>query len=215
MLGNESHVLPRGHYPADGIGSGVLAALLLNEIPTLALDRPQSINDFGAGIGQYGHALQAINKSIIWRGYDGAGNVEEYTDGFVRFFDLTMPLSLPKADWILSLEVGEHLPPEWEFMYLRNLHAHQYRGIIGSWAKLGQLGTGHINNHRREYVTNRFTELGYLPNIELESLFSNYSKASSTLHRIPTLPVYSQIRNNIFAFTRKQPVCRYSAMPEH
>ena len=125
MLGNESHVLPRGHYPADGIGSGVLAALLLNEIPTLALDRPQSINDFGAGVGQYGHALRAINKSIIWRGYDGAGNVEEYTDGFVRFFDLTMPLSLPKADWILSLDVGEHLPPKWEFMYLRNLHAHQ------------------------------------------------------------------------------------------
>ena len=198
-LGNETHVLPQGHYPADAIVASVLGALLQNAIPSLATDRPQSVNDFGAGVGQYGHALRAMYPGINWRGYDGAGNVEQYTNGYVRFFDLTLPLSLPKADWVLSLEVGEHLPHDFEFMYLRNLHAHQHRGVIGSWAGLGQLGTGHVNNHRRDYVVSRFVELGYKPHLELEHLLRH---GNVTFRRLKNLPTYSQIRRNIFAFVR-------------
>ena len=42
---------------------------------------------------------------LPWRGFDGAGDVEQYTAGFVRFADVSMALSLPpRADWVVSLE---------------------------------------------------------------------------------------------------------------
>lgn len=116
----------------------LLARLLQNELTDLPdlleAGLNQSMNDFGAGVGQYGHALRARSESIRWRGYDGAGNVEEVTRGFVRFFDLSLPMSLPRADWVLSLEVGEHLPHALEPTYLRNIHAHNCKGVIISWA---------------------------------------------------------------------------------
>ena len=40
-----------------------------------------------------------------WRGYDGAANVEVWTSGFVDWFDLGIELALPKADWVVAIEV--------------------------------------------------------------------------------------------------------------
>lgn len=91
-----------------------------------------SVNDFGAGIGQYGRELR--QEGLDWRGFDGAGDIVEYTDGFVRFADLTIPLALPRADWVVSLEVGEHVPREHTLMFIRNLHAHNRCGVLLSWA---------------------------------------------------------------------------------
>ena len=31
------------------------------------------------------------------------------TRGFVRFFDLTLPLSLPRADWVMSIEARKKI----------------------------------------------------------------------------------------------------------
>ena len=93
LPGNHSYVLPKAHYIADAGVVTVLAEMLQAN--------RQSINDMGAGVGEYGHALQAIDSRLVWRGYDGAGNVESYTRGFVRFVDLTTPLALLRADWVL------------------------------------------------------------------------------------------------------------------
>jgi hypothetical protein len=70
--------------------------------------------DDGAGVGQYGHRLRSEDPDLLWTAYDGAGNVEEYTDGFVSWLDLTIPLSLPRADWVVSFDVGEHVPAPFE-----------------------------------------------------------------------------------------------------
>ena len=37
-----------------------------------------SMLDFGAGVGQYGHSLLAIDPAHQYRGYDGAGNVDRH-----------------------------------------------------------------------------------------------------------------------------------------
>ena len=67
-----------------------------------------SISDFGAGVGQYKAAILNMrdeNTSLSslkeYNAYDGAGNVEEYTKGFLQFFDLTLPLALPRTDWVM------------------------------------------------------------------------------------------------------------------
>ena len=122
--------------------------------------------------------------SLRYRGYDGAGDVRRYTDGFVRFVDLSMPLSLPRTDYVLSLEVGEHIPREHEFMYVRNLHAHNCRGIVLSWANIEQMGVAHVNTHSRKYLRTLFASLGYVHS-------ANVSRALRRAARVNWLSVAS------------------------
>jgi len=153
-------LLPPHHKPADvGIVNGLMKHVV---------DKGESINDFGAGVGQYHTALSAAlaekgaaGQTLHWTGYDGAGNVVAATGGLLHYFDLTMPLFLPAADWVMSFEVGEHIPEHKEKMVFRNLHAHNCVGVVLSWGKLDQIGHGHINNHSPEYIAHRMHSLGY------------------------------------------------------
>jgi hypothetical protein len=52
---------------------------------------------------------------------------------------LPSPTPSPRA-----AQVAEHVPAANEMMLLRNLHAHNCRGVLLSWATLGQPGTGHV-----------------------------------------------------------------------
>jgi hypothetical protein len=161
---NMSYRLPRKHFAAD---SNVLAALDRLLSPTAAHGR-LSLIDFGAGIGQYARGL--LGRSHIVRPYDGAGDVEEFTGGLVRFADLTAPaLALPRADWVLSTEVGEHIPHAREANFVRNLHAHNRCGLILSWAQLSQRGLQHINNHSPAYLAQLMSELGYFVHTALSA----------------------------------------------
>ena len=161
---HQSYALPHPHVAAD---SGIVTFLdrLLRECDAdagIRCDTRHSLIDLGAGVGQYGHALLAMEPTHQYRGYDGAGNVEQVTRGFIQWADLTdTMLKLPAADWVLSLEVGEHIPHHLEECFVRNLHAFNRRGVVLSWGHLGQPGYGHINNHGRKYIQSIFTGLGY------------------------------------------------------
>ena len=106
--------VPAHHQPADGRVAAILAKLLHPSGEEFL-----SLNDFGAGVGQYGHALRSKDAGHRWHGFDGAGNVGEVTSNMVcaqnergcgeelimsllpqvSWFDLTFPnLSLPVAD---------------------------------------------------------------------------------------------------------------------
>ena len=65
-------------------------------------------------MGSMAAKLREMFPELVYAAYDGAGNVEEYTNGFVRYVDLTLPLHLGVSEWVLSLEVGEHVPSEFE-----------------------------------------------------------------------------------------------------
>ncbi|KAL7542223.1 hypothetical protein ACHAWF_007121 [Thalassiosira exigua] len=158
--------IPMHHVPA----SKRIVTELLSFIKKEGI---KSVNDFGAGVGQYKHAILSERPEIVWNSYDGAGNVHEYTKGFVDFVDLTIPLELPKADWVVSLEVGEHVESKYEAMLVRNLHHHNRKGIILSWAKLGQVGHSHVNNHSNEYIISLFERLGYIEDLDLKAKLRN------------------------------------------
>lgn len=202
--------LPRFHYPADSVVVSVLLKLL-HRTP-----RYLSLADMGAGVGQYGQALLASDRSVRYEAYDGAGNVEAWTHGFVQWADFTFPLSLPVADWVLSLEVGEHIPHASEAAYLANLDAHNRCGIILSWARLGQKGLNHFNNHGSEYLVRRLAGLGYVLNAGLtERLRASPSQSSaatsprvsrSSPRRLPkTAASLPWLRHTLHAFERARP----------
>ena len=60
-------------------------------------------------------------------------------------------------------------------MVIRNIHVHNTKGIILSWAILGQNGHRHINNHSQKYVLNIFEQLGYVLDVNLTKKFSEAS----------------------------------------
>lgn len=113
-----------------------------------------TVVDLGAGLGHYGKLFQ--NTSIKkWTGYDGAINIKEATDGYVRFMDLTQPHASDErpcvgADWVLSLEVAEHIPSQYQEAFLRNIRCHAKLGAVVSWALPGQTGIGHVNEKPEE-----------------------------------------------------------------
>jgi tryptophanyl-tRNA synthetase len=70
-----------------------------------------------------------------WTGYEGIVNIENVTSGLIRYFDLTRPRYLGKTfDWVTCFEVGEHIPPKYERIFVENLVRHAKEGIIISWA---------------------------------------------------------------------------------
>ncbi|EKX31578.1 hypothetical protein GUITHDRAFT_91192 [Guillardia theta CCMP2712] len=134
-----------------------------------------SLYDFGAGVGQYGCELLKFFPKLDYQAFDGAGNVQEYTNGFVRFLDLTIPFNLPIKEWVVSLEVGEHVPSRFEGVVIRNLHRHNCKGIVLSWAILGQGGHNHINNHGNDYIEAIFRDLKYFRDFRSERMFRKAS----------------------------------------
>lgn len=176
--------IPDGHVPVSPIVSTTLENFILKENVT-------SMNDFGAGVGQYGVYLQNKNFSnLVYRGYDGAGDIEAYTSGFLNYADLTIPLNFPVAEWVLSLEVGEHVPSKFKGMLIRNLHPHNCQGVILIWAILGQLGENHINNHSNDYVAAIFEQLNYRRDMFWEQEFCQkqshtwFEKSSMVFQRL-------------------------------
>ena len=174
---NATFVIPKNHM--------VASSRLVSEILTLIEDeKVASVNDFGGGVGQYKEAIlqqgngqhvlpDRTRPEVEWKSYDGAGNVLDYTKGFVNYFDLTLPLELHKADWVVALEVGDHVPNQYEGMMIRNLHHHNCKGIILSWAVVGQDGHSHVNNHSNDCVISIFKELGYVEDLNLKAKLRN------------------------------------------
>ena len=72
LANGQTYLLPGGHYAADDV---VVAALdrLLRPAGGDGGGRYQSLLDLGAGVGQYGHQLPALDARHRYSGYDGAG----------------------------------------------------------------------------------------------------------------------------------------------
>ena len=81
--------------------------------------------DIGAGVGQYGYWFKAKKANIKWIGYNGAENVDEFTDGYVQWTDTTNKIfdniEEEKGDRVMSLEVGEHIPHETTLDFISTL----------------------------------------------------------------------------------------------
>ena len=73
-----------------------------------------------------------------------------------------------KPDWILSLEVGEHIPKEFESAFIQNLTRNAKKGIIISWAIKGQGGYGHFNEQNNKYIKNLLYKFGFINDLKTE-----------------------------------------------
>ena len=115
--------------------------------------------DLGCGPGHY--TKYFLENGIESEGYDGNPNTPTISNGLCKVADLTQPHDFGKKDWVLSLEVGEHIPKEYESVFIQNLIDHSTKGIVLSWATPGQPGDGHVNCQSNQYVIDLMAKNGF------------------------------------------------------
>ena len=109
--------------------------------------------------------------------YDGGPYYDIVSKGRVKYLDLTLPqYGLPLYDWVLSLEVAEHIPREFESTYIDNIVRHAKEGIVLSWAVPRQIGHGHVNTRPLDYIIAILKNRGFILDPEATELIK--SKAS-------------------------------------
>nr|WP_320057654.1 beta-1,6-N-acetylglucosaminyltransferase [uncultured Bacteroides sp.] len=163
-----------GHCYDKALGEGILSVLSYTGVKNIA--------DFGCGPGWY-VALLRKNGYIV-NGYDGNPNVERATallfqDGFYcQCIDLTEELIAKRPfDVIISLEVGEHIPCEFEDIFIRNLVNNSSCYIILSWAIDRQNSDKHVNCHPNKYIIDKLDKYGFGINVPV----SNYLRSKASL----------------------------------
>ena len=115
--------------------------------------KPESVVDFGCGIGSYLLAADVCRVRTI-QGYEIGGEyAKKYTnsrlhDSIDFNIDITKPLTDPKVyDMVLCVEVAEHVEPSGSKILVRNLSEHTsiYGLCVFTAAPPGQEGHQHIN----------------------------------------------------------------------
>eukprot|EP00913_Durusdinium_trenchii_P029975 g28089.t1 len=157
-----STVIYRTLFPESAILDKGLLRYLLRLLP-----RDTRLGDFGALDGQYSRWLNDTGWVTAFA-FDGVTGVTEITNGAVTQVDLAeknKPLVkdwYPEPfDWVMCLEVAEHIPPEHEEQFLQNLGRHASQGLVLSWAPPGIEGEGHVNCQELEESRQRVEALGF------------------------------------------------------
>jgi hypothetical protein len=142
-----------------------------------------TVTELGAGKGCYTAALLASGRVRSVKAFDGALNIHQLTGGLVEFADLStgsplVPSSHARSsseapanarpegsregtsDWVLSTEVGEHIPSRSEALYIDHVASHARIGAILSWGIPEQSGIGHVNLLTNEQVAARMSVRG-------------------------------------------------------
>lgn len=133
-----------------------------------------SVVDLGCGTGSY--AIKFKQEGLSCDCYDGNPNTKELSNYVCEVLDLAQDSSLNKTyDCVLSLEVGEHIPKEFESVFLTNLAKHSNKLLILSWAVVGQGGRGHVNERNNDYIEQQISKLGFKRNFDKEKVLRDQS----------------------------------------
>lgn len=145
----------------DGVArsAAVVVPLVLGLVPV------RSVIDFGCGDGTWLAAFQKLGIDEIL-GIDGDyvdRNVFQIPAERFRAFDLTRPFSADRSfDLAMSLEVAEHLPPEFAATLVESLVG-SAPVVLFSAAIPFQGGTNHINEQWPDKWAELFKKHNYLP----------------------------------------------------
>ena len=152
--------------------------------------KAKKIADFGCGMGDY--AKKISEQGIICEAYDGNPNTVELTSNFAQVLDLSKDFNLNKIyDAVISLEVGEHIPKEFESIFINNLCKHTNQILILSWAVIGQGGDGHVNCQNNDYIIEQLSSRGF----RIDIMRSNF------LRQVSYLPWF---KNTIMVFEKNK-----------
>ena len=95
----------------------------------------------------------------------GSPGIASRTNNLVQEWDLTRPLPSSVAggtafDWVISMEVVEHIPPEYEAAFLAQITTYATKGTVLTWSDKGP-SEKHPNARDNKYVLKRMQGLGF------------------------------------------------------
>ena len=147
--------------PTGAWRNGLFSFYFFDEMAAAALVdlfRGVTVVDLGCGDGSYVRYLNG--HGVVAHGVDGNPSVlHNEPTGHFHQHDLSTPVPA-RADWGLSFEVGEHIPAEFESVFLDNLANTGTTGLVVSWAVEGDAGVGHVNCRSEEYVRDQLEKRG-------------------------------------------------------
>jgi len=152
----------------------------------------------GDGLGEYGREIAESGLAERVDAFDGAPFVEEMTAGRVRFLDLAVPQYwLAVYDWVVCLEVLEHVPARLEVTALDNVVRSARLGVVLSWARPGQHGFAHINPRPSDYVVEAMDRRGF----RLDELWTTKLRDAATFAWFKfTINVYRRTNESLKLF---------------
>ena len=144
-----------------------------------------TLTELGAGLGCYTAWLAHHHVTMI-AAVDGLVNATKLTGRRVTQWDLTCPMEA-EADWVMSLEVAEHIPREYESAYVDNVVRNARCGIILSWATPKQGGRGHVNLKPLAYVVSLMKQFSFHHSLSMsrrlqESATFSWLKANTQVY---------------------------------
>jgi cyclopropane fatty-acyl-phospholipid synthase-like methyltransferase len=144
----------------------------------LADKKAITVVDLGCGLGDYARAFKLAG---LWvEAYDGNPNTEAISEGTGKVLDLSKPFYLGKKfDVVMSLEVGEHIPAEFEDVFISNITKHAKKHLIISWAVEGQGGDGHVNCKNNDYIIGQIVDRGFKHNAKDSQTIKNAATNAS------------------------------------
>ena len=175
---SKGSIHPNGYWDGPSTSSQHAYDAHLSEA-LLAFFREENattVVDLGCGMGSYVRFF--TKRGLAADGFDGNPSTPKLSQGACSVLDLSIVADVTPYDWVLSLEVGEHLPKEHEEAFMENLHRHNTRGMVLSWAVVGQGGIGHVNEQNNDYVKAKICAKGYVHDARAEQALRKASKFS-------------------------------------
>ena len=120
----------------------------------------KDVYDFGCGKGEYLDQLTKTYPHIEATGFEGYQTDVVFKN--VVKLDLANILDLKPVDLVISIEVGEHIPKQFEQVFIDNISKSAKSHAIVSWAIEGQGGNGHVNCQNNEYIIDQMIKRGWV-----------------------------------------------------
>jgi SAM-dependent methyltransferase len=134
--------------------------------------KPTLVYDFGCGYGEYIKNISELGIEAI--GFEAYPNKKIYKN--IEKLDLSIPVVLKRsADISISLEVGEHIPVEFEQIFIDNICNNTKNTVIFSWAVEGQGGDGHINCRNNDYIISEMAKRGFMFDPSILEIRKNFN----------------------------------------
>jgi SAM-dependent methyltransferase len=147
-----------------------------------------TVLDLGCGFGHYVSYLRG--NGIACDGFDGNPFTAKMTRNMCSVADLSQSFSFGKAyDGVLSLEVGEHIPAQFEKTFVDNLVRCNPKTLVLSWGYPGQPGFGHVNGKTETDVISLMLGRGFVYDAPM----------SQQLRQLST---FSWFKNTLFVFRK-------------
>jgi len=141
----------------------------------LSFHKITKMYDLGCGRCDYTNFYN--NNGIDCLGIDGNPDTNKFSENII-VKDLTESLSfLNKRQFVQCLEVGEHVPKEYEQILIDNICSLVSKDgyLLLTWAIIGQGGLGHVNCQNNDYIKNELIKRDFECCEEIENNFRDIS----------------------------------------